>query len=1445
MFLSSDITSQITSTLVAVEQQVVCKSRRGLFPCQNNFPGGGICRSAAGFDTNDSDYDKGLGITEDQNIGGGCVEVITICDDPSVSYDIKAMMGWYQFNSPEEVAPCGKWVVEQVPSNGSQGWTGSSGVANNVGSLQNLIQVNTLTFPGNPPGGTGGNFFTASSATFTPPGTLTQPLEVGVYLRRGDFCSVCPTSPNGKGTLGDSRIRPVVFRILPRPTVNASVKQLTCEADQEVAFAIEIELVNPVSLFNSPDDASIFRASSLYGAIVPFTAIDVTLFDGNGNPIGSIPNYTITQSSSGANIQNASNLISLPPGTSSAGPVQIEVEIRDANTIYPAPQTGLSNDGSLPDPGCTTTLQVPFPIPVTIDADFDQVSAIGPCQTGTGQSEVSACVDVTTNAGDVLTIEWIVEDNFGFTDIAAISTIAPGQSTVCITDAAVSLPGTPTFLMVIITDESTGCTIERTIELNVEGSTPGCVATTPSVILPSTASLINEAAFPPHDPQNNQNVIVVNPGSVSILEDAPTLLVSCGDFIVDKDLTIRGGTIQVAEGARIIVEPGIEFTLLGTTIESCGDFLWEGIVSNRGNVNIVDSPNPNNLDETIRSNIRDAFIGVQFNSSLGGGSSAGFLTVNQSNFANNIFHMSVEFANENVTVIGSNFTSNSLLFKSNQFNLDRTSAAASFRSCSNVIFGAQGTNADDADINKINDAVTGVRAVASDLEVWNTQFNIEAERTMLTGVSIFGTDANNQGDRAVRSDGLVNSCNFSKFIIGVGTQEVTSLSVHNSTFVNSTNEEGRLRADTKGVNCTRLQWESTGNPPQSSRIDPINATEGLVIDISDNNIFTNLDYGVQIDDCDAATIRIGDPTDAARNTFIACDYAIEVVNSTSEFFDSNPGSGFSLGSKPAITYIENNFITNTNIGITHARDKPVAEVLIDDNDISDFALLGIIARGVGSSGPIGPSISRNTLLNGTFFPPEPGFFNVNVGIAVFNERRSTITENIVNDNPNENKNIFQIGFWQAATNASSISCNFINNQVGAHYVQGPNSVSEFTANALGAINIGQYFDSNGSLGPIGNPFNSSDNVWSSGSASFITSANTSPNHTRYFVSPTACQIPASFVFPGQVGVLQPPASIVGIIPVFGSTNCELDNCISGSPGSGVPAAGNTPISQQTEAAYEAYGEDLVTNQVQMNTLPQSTRAMERASLYDYMRARPSFGQFRWKLKLFRWLYQNQPGGRLWLADRLIARQRYFLAHAVLNNVNPSNPVDSTRKEVLSIKLEAAALNADTLTPQLRQDLMNLSMLCYNQFGQGVLEARASLGSVSDSTVVAWILADSCSGFLDVLDSTVANNSTRRSTFSTPENDPPVEQGIENLDQALMVSFYPNPVATNLNIRFSNVLSEGVLQLTDMSGKVVHTEQLQQLQAHQLDVSGIADGTYLVSITTGSGKQFVHKVTVKH
>ncbi|MDA3615836.1 T9SS type A sorting domain-containing protein [Polluticaenibacter yanchengensis] len=81
----------------------------------------------------------------------------------------------------------------------------------------------------------------------------------------------------------------------------------------------------------------------------------------------------------------------------------------------------------------------------------------------------------------------------------------------------------------------------------------------------------------------------------------------------------------------------------------------------------------------------------------------------------------------------------------------------------------------------------------------------------------------------------------------------------------------------------------------------------------------------------------------------------------------------------------------------------------------------------------------------------------------------------------------------------------------------------------------------------------------------------------------------------------------------------------------------------------------------------------------------------------------------------------------------------------------------------------------------------------------------------------------------------VVKPVDNNEVAIKVKFYPNPVASNLNIELTDALNKGyTLNVFSFLGRVVHTQSISN-EKFLLNVSNFPVGIYLLQVKDNAGK----------
>jgi hypothetical protein len=72
--------------------------------------------------------------------------------------------------------------------------------------------------------------------------------------------------------------------------------------------------------------------------------------------------------------------------------------------------------------------------------------------------------------------------------------------------------------------------------------------------------------------------------------------------------------------------------------------------------------------------------------------------------------------------------------------------------------------------------------------------------------------------------------------------------------------------------------------------------------------------------------------------------------------------------------------------------------------------------------------------------------------------------------------------------------------------------------------------------------------------------------------------------------------------------------------------------------------------------------------------------------------------------------------------------------------------------------------------------------------------------------------------------------------------FPNPTSSEVNLNFENTVNEEVIRVSDIQGRIVISQNISNVNFHNMDVSQLANGLYTVSIKA-DGKITTEKLSV--
>ncbi len=83
----------------------------------------------------------------------------------------------------------------------------------------------------------------------------------------------------------------------------------------------------------------------------------------------------------------------------------------------------------------------------------------------------------------------------------------------------------------------------------------------------------------------------------------------------------------------------------------------------------------------------------------------------------------------------------------------------------------------------------------------------------------------------------------------------------------------------------------------------------------------------------------------------------------------------------------------------------------------------------------------------------------------------------------------------------------------------------------------------------------------------------------------------------------------------------------------------------------------------------------------------------------------------------------------------------------------------------------------------------------------------------------------------------------NAEVASNLSIYPNPSRGPITLSSKSLSGEAQIEVSDLSGRVVHTESAVLAGETPLDLTSLSNGTYFLSIRTSNGEAFTRRVIV--
>ena len=80
---------------------------------------------------------------------------------------------------------------------------------------------------------------------------------------------------------------------------------------------------------------------------------------------------------------------------------------------------------------------------------------------------------------------------------------------------------------------------------------------------------------------------------------------------------------------------------------------------------------------------------------------------------------------------------------------------------------------------------------------------------------------------------------------------------------------------------------------------------------------------------------------------------------------------------------------------------------------------------------------------------------------------------------------------------------------------------------------------------------------------------------------------------------------------------------------------------------------------------------------------------------------------------------------------------------------------------------------------------------------------------------------------------------------LDISVYPNPAHHSVFLKTTKVLKEAFISISDLNGKLIYNQQIQNVKEHVIDCSLWSTGIYIIKIQDDQNHQSVNKLIISN
>ena len=147
---------------------------------------------------------------------------------------------------------------------------------------------------------------------------------------------------------------------------------------------------------------------------------------------------------------------------------------------------------------------------------------------------------------------------------------------------------------------------------------------------------------------------------------------------------------------------------------------------------------------------------------------------------------------------------------------------------------------------------------------------------------------------------------------------------------------------------------------------------------------------------------------------------------------------------------------------------------------------------------------------------------------------------------------------------------------------------------------------------------------------------------------------------------------------------------------------------------------------------------------------------------------------------------------------------------------------------------------YENYAQTVI--RQCISSYGYASSSANVMINQTAGQCYSTASSSNGGNTVLQGFQQPVNFSIEDSSNELLNQ-LDLTIYPNPAIYNVNIISQEIIEKLYIDITDMTGKIIQSEQISDFQTHRINCESWSNGIYFISIRDNNLKSKTIKLII--